>query len=455
MAQNFFTNCEIFLKYLTQEALLAATKEIVQMGRDNFSDMLNRRFSDDDKKEKNDLNKVRITFGKYVLQRLGINNDQKFVNRSRVKTIGNDIWNLISSLGENRLVSECNEMFKNNQKCQSDTMNNTQMEVEQNIDQKHEMTNLLERLLNEIDDLKSSNKEILDKMKVIINENNNLKKIVLNLGKFKNFSYFEQSNYVPSSNDIAGKEKELDSSDLMSSSPKINKDITKDIVNENVFKVPLQIKPSYAYPNGSSSNLDKNYYDIRRINRPKFVIGSQRNNNENGLFGAKKQFEYYSGFWRLDTTKEKVQEYIKKFADVEKIEYLNTENKDYKSFYIAVNSQYDEQMLKPENWPSNVLIKRFFKSKKSDKNKAELNENRFNRRQNRVYTNKYNFGSKGKQLRSEINGKGSYHGRFNNSNRDEKSRRNNNYGRGASNVATLEEVVFLGLITDKILSFPL
>ncbi|CAF0788918.1 unnamed protein product [Brachionus calyciflorus] len=359
MAQNFFTNCELFLKYLTQEALLAATKEIVQMGRDNFSDMLNRRFSDDDKKEKNDL------------------------IRSRVKTIGNDIWNLISSLEENRLVSECNEMFKNNQRCQSDTMNNTQMEVGQNIDQKHEMTNLLERLLNEIEDLKNSNKEILNKMKVIINENNNLKKIVLNLGKFKNFSYFEQCNYVPWSNDIAGKEKELESSDLMSSSPKINKDITKDVVNENIFKGPLQIKPSYAYPNGSSSSLDKNYYDIRRINRPKFVIGSQRNNNENGLFGAKKQFEYYSGFWRLDTTKEKVQEYIK-----------------------------------------------------NDKNKAELKENGFNRRQHGVYTKKYNFGNKGKQLRSEINGRGSYHGRFNNSNRDENSRRNNNYGRGASNVVT-------------------
>ncbi|CAF0948109.1 unnamed protein product [Brachionus calyciflorus] len=175
MAQKFMNKREIFFRSLTQETLLEATKEIAQMGRDNFTERISKRVSNDDKNSKKELNKLRITFGKFVLQQLGITNDLKFVNRNRARTMGYDLWNLIISIEEKKLVNEANEMFKNNGK--NDTINNTQMENEQN-DAKHDMNSLFERLFSEMEDLKNSNKEILDKVKILKEENASLKNMV-------------------------------------------------------------------------------------------------------------------------------------------------------------------------------------------------------------------------------------------------------------------------------------
>ncbi|CAF0891574.1 unnamed protein product [Brachionus calyciflorus] len=77
---------------------------------------------------KNKLNRLRITFGKYVLQKLKIDKEMTFAKRNRVRTIGYDIWNLINSLEEDKLI-ECNDMFKKNNKV-NDSMNLTQSENE-------------------------------------------------------------------------------------------------------------------------------------------------------------------------------------------------------------------------------------------------------------------------------------------------------------------------------------
>jgi hypothetical protein len=218
-------------------------------------------------------------------------------------------------------------MFKNNSK--NDTINNTQMENEQN-DAKHDMNSLFERLFSEIEDLKNSNKEILDKVKILKEENAGLKNMVKNLNKFKNFNYYDQ-NQLNSLNNYVDVEKEMNDDDCVVFSPKADNISTCQSNKGNshdTFKEPRRVKPSYLYPNGSVPEKDQQkVYNFRMSNKPKSVVGTYKETTSNGLFGASKLFEYYGGFWRKDSSLEKVKEHIGKFANVEKIESLNTDNK--------------------------------------------------------------------------------------------------------------------------------
>ena len=126
--------------------------------------------------------------------------------------------------------------------------------------------------------------------------------------------------------------------------------------DESLFKTPLPIsrnlglvtqsenestiKPSYAALAGK--NRDKKAV----VKRKKTVVG---NLNVEGVAGAFRNFHFYVGNWNNSTTKEKVVEYINKFAKVNKIEELTTKYNYYKSFHVEVNDCYNSIMLNPES----------------------------------------------------------------------------------------------------------
>ncbi|CAF0891594.1 unnamed protein product [Brachionus calyciflorus] len=142
--------------------------------------------------------------------------------------------------------------------------------------------------MDEIEDLKNSNKEILDTMKKLQDDNKSLQIIIKDMNKFKNFSYFNRD--VNPYGKKTGNDEEIINIDMESSSPKKSKTQVSNNNNE-VFKQPYNVAPNYAYPSGSSQKSSK------------FE-----------LFGATKLHEFYVGFWRNDSTVEKVKDYVDKFA---------------------------------------------------------------------------------------------------------------------------------------------
>jgi hypothetical protein len=120
----------------------------------------------------------------------------------------------------------------------------------------------------------------------------------------------------------------------------------------------------------NSNNCNKKQSGEKtKLKKPKFIIG---NGNVEGISGAIRNFHYYVGFWNKNTSEEKVIEHINKFAIVNKIEELNTEGKYYKSFHVEVNDCYNDKMIDPSNWPTNVKIKRFIVNKKKSNNDNEI-----------------------------------------------------------------------------------
>lgn len=104
------------------------------------------------------------------------------------------------------------------------------------------------------------------------------------------------------------------------------------------------------------------------LSKKKFVVGSLKS----ATLGAapkppkpQKLFDYYTGFWSLDSNEASVAEYISKFANVESINELKTKGGYYKSFHFTVNSVYMEKILDPDNWPDGIRIKRYFEAKVS------------------------------------------------------------------------------------------
>ncbi|CAF0915676.1 unnamed protein product [Brachionus calyciflorus] len=239
--------------------------------------------------------------------------------RNSAKDLANEVWIFLLSLENNRILPESTEVFYHDN---SELNKSTQAETSTGSDKS----------------CSSKNPDIMTK---ILNE-------VLELKKEVNELKINVSNFT-----------------------KINNELTRknEILISNKFRfsnsIGKSIKPSYAALAGK--NRDKKAV----VKKKKTVVG---NLNVEGVAGAFRNIHFYVGNWNNSTTKEKVVEYINKFAKVNKIEELTTKYNYYKSFNVEVNDCYNSKMLNPESWTVNVRVKRFY-LKREAKEKVSVENN--------------------------------------------------------------------------------
>lgn len=337
------------------DSVVRSTKGLIQMGRDDFVNLLTSNIKEENKAE---ISKLRIKLGNHVIKTLKINPAPKIMNRSKLELMFADIWYFALSLEENCIQAECNEIFKG-VKNTSNTLNESQLlnssmnsnetnsQLEKKIDRiLNELIQTKEKLLSELYEVKSVNSQIIDELKALRNENGQLKKIISEQGKFKNFNFYNNLNDADVDNECV----------IMN-----DKTITNN--NEaNTFKVPgwQSAGPSKGQSKTSYANVgqkSKNGQDKFNVRKKNVVVGAALSSD---LKGADKLYEFYCGFWSTNADKESVSEYINKFARVSKIEELTVKHSHYKSFHVSVSSKYNDLMLDANNWPSGVRVKRFF-----------------------------------------------------------------------------------------------
>ncbi|CAF1127254.1 unnamed protein product, partial [Brachionus calyciflorus] len=214
--------------------------------------------------------------------------------------------------------------------------------------------------------------KIFGEEKALKNENSELKKLIKNQFKFKNYNFYnneDENVCVLVENDstkrCSGKKDD----------PTQNEDQNESVV----FKVPsLPSKHNKTtYSNVCQQSNYKDRYNIRqRIKRSRFVVASS---DKSEIKSASKIFHYYVGFFDKETTKESLKKFINEFAKVEEIEILDTKERNYISFHVQVYSHYNDKILDPNNWTIGVRVNRYFfaneKNEKRYKKPNSGNEN--------------------------------------------------------------------------------
>jgi ribosomal protein L31 len=294
------------------------------------------------------------------------------LDRTSATEMANDCWYLSVSLKNNRIESECFEtIFKS-----GNSNHNRSQPYETNL---HEKDNdRLNKLIGEVETMKAMidslilnnktliqlNKETKDEIKILRNENQSLKKLIL-----------EHNTNMTINREIRCSETSVESVSAKRRKPE------NDITSTNydtVFKVPqtdaidrtynLQANNRRTFATIMKENGEKEPRATterkRSTNKTKVIIGKGKP-NESGLNVATRNHHFYVGNLHIDTATKDVEEFINKFAKVDKIFQLKTKHKYYTSFYVEVNESYNDKMNDPSNWPSNVRIKRFYHGKHS------------------------------------------------------------------------------------------
>lgn len=301
---------------------------------------------------KAEISKLRIKLGNYVIKTFRINPAPKIMNRSKLELMFADIWYFLLSIEENFIQIECNEIFKSpkntlnesqqlNSSMNGTNVNETNYQLEKKIDRLlNELVQTREKLLSELEDVKDQNKKIMDDLKLLKNENSQLKKIILEQGKFKNFNLYNNDNNMNDENECM----------VLSETTDVN---DKNV--DNSFKIPENNRKKISYAKiGLNVKSDQNNFNVKK---KKFVVGASVSAD---LKGAVKMYEYYCGFWSTKTDKISVSEFINKFAVVTNIEELDVKHYHYRSFHVSVSSEFNDKMIDPNNWPTGVRVKRFF-----------------------------------------------------------------------------------------------
>ena len=100
------------------------------------------------------------------------------------------------------------------------------------------------------------------------------------------------------------------------------------------------------------------------------IIGCRKVNKDgNCLKSAPRVLDLYLGNVDIDASCDSVEKYILQEMNIKivKCEELLSKNRNCKSFKISVNVQEREKLLSPDAWPENVVCRKFFSSRKSNK----------------------------------------------------------------------------------------
>jgi hypothetical protein len=359
------------------ERFKEAFDDLLLLPKADFVEIMTRNLKSvngtDDKKKKNKLNVIRVMLGQMFISNFKLDDESYVIgNRTSAIEMANDCWYLSVSIKNQRIENECFEtVFRNGSNNRSQLNESNLCEKDQNnrisklINEVETMKSMIENLLSSNKIILQLNKEMSDELKSIRTENQSLRKLVLEHNA--NFTINRETRLSEASVDSnAGKRKRHDN------------DINMNTNADNVFKIPLvnnslnanklqaNNKRTFAsIAKENNDNIPQTSIERRKsTNKTKIIIG-KANLNDNGLSVAIRNHHFYVGNLHIDTTINAVQDYINKFAKVEKIYQLKTKHRYYKSYYVEVNEKYNEKMVDACNWPSNVRIKRFFHNKNS------------------------------------------------------------------------------------------
>ncbi|CAF0940024.1 unnamed protein product, partial [Brachionus calyciflorus] len=378
----FLTNkCCIFKTAVDIDDILSSIRDFVQMTLVDFTNSIIEEMGEDNNNSKKDLrqnfNKIRIKLAQYVKSYLKLDANLKILNRHKVKQMAKDVWYLLISIEEKKLQAECDVYKHSNITTNDSFLNGSQIN---NINP--DFNRLFDKLFDEINELKRANEAILKSLDGIKTENVALKKLINKQFRLKNFNFYNQDENLKSDCVEVGNENNFEEM----------KDIdTRSQQNENLkFKTPMPVDqhnyPKPTYLAVSRQNSIKDHYDIKKKNSKKnsCVIGS---NEKSDIKSASKIFHFYVGFCEKKTTEESLKNYINSFAQVEKIETLDTKDRNYSSFHVQVYSHHNDKMLDSNNWTKGVKVKRYFfttektngyRYNKIDNNRKNENEDPLN-----------------------------------------------------------------------------
>ncbi|CAF0954563.1 unnamed protein product [Brachionus calyciflorus] len=108
-----------------------------------------------------------------------------------------DIWFLLNSYVDDRLNIECNEIIVSTNKIKNNNLNTTSNsnDLESlNVDVNADLKQIVLNMHKEISDLKESNSKILEVVTTLKGKNDRLKKFFENCTKFKNFNLFSNDD---------------------------------------------------------------------------------------------------------------------------------------------------------------------------------------------------------------------------------------------------------------------
>lgn len=305
---------------------ISSANEIVRMVKDDFTVRLAKLVGDEvkhkDKKEK--LNALRVKLATFVINKFDIKTDISIINRTNVGMMANDIWFLVNSVVDSKLSTDSKSIIKKKNGQMNDSIVGDNSNKESS-----DLKKLIENICSDVKDLK----KLVEELKT---ENCQLKKVINDQFRLKNFNLLENC-----SNNVE--------------------------VNGTTSREDAGTQPTSGDNYNSYKSIVANGKPVQQSNqkKKKFLVGSQ---TFTSLKGASKLFDYYTGFWSVDCSKDDVRDYINKFAFVEEINQLDTKHKYYNSFHIRVKSTFSDKILDRDNWPMGVKIKRYFEPRTKQAN---------------------------------------------------------------------------------------
>lgn len=346
--------------------LITASNEIVQKTRDEFTSRILKITGDSNPnlEKKELLNCLRVKLALSLISKFELKKDIQIQNRNSCKQMAFDIWYLLNSLVDNRLNTESYDVIKYSQKSKS--INDSVVVDGPNLEPNSDLKKCIETLVREVQSLKISNDNIVAIVNELRSENAQLKKLINEQKRFKNFNLVNTID-----------ERSVESGPF---EPQYiqNGNKTQKIVETSSSTYAQTVKktlPEATRPNG---NLKKS----KQSNG--CIIGRLQSSNTNSAVKPPRLFDYYTGFWSLNSTKDSVKQIIEKFAKVESIIELKPKYDYYKSYHFQVLSNYKDSILNAENWPEGIRIKRFFKTK--DTTHENSNDSNKNTKQKKTRT---------------------------------------------------------------------
>lgn len=277
--------------------------------------------------------------------------------------MANDIWIITNTIVDGRLNNETHDVIKYNGKNKSlndSVIINEPIYCETNEDLKK----FLGQILDEIQALKASNASILSIVEELRTENANLKKMISSQNRLRNFNLY-QSNDTNNDDSVAFEP------EYVQNGNKKNR-VSASTVTKKQFSYAEKV--SYGIKNVPDSTKTKPIEVVSKNKSRNFIVGIQRNSDISSAVRPPRLFEYYTGFWSLNSSKESVKEIIGKFAKVENIDELKPKYDYFKSYRFQVLSSYKEAILDSQNCPAGIRVKRYFdvKSDTDSSNKSRV-----------------------------------------------------------------------------------
>ena len=185
----------------------------------------------------------------------------------------------------------------------------------------------------------------------------------------------QASSFIPNVvNTPAGKSNSLLRKNMSQPTP-LQTNHNKDIVNNRKSEISFGNKQrSNQYLKNALNNSNNNkvkisdpiassQYKPKSYYKKNIVIG--KNGNIGSVAAPRPRF-FYTGRWSISTKAEEVKQIMDKFLVVDELIELKTVHSKFKSFKFKCDVKFIKDIFNSENWPTGIVVKRFFEAKDKD-----------------------------------------------------------------------------------------